>query len=104
MLQEHRLVPSDFIMPIFINENLQQSREIGSLPGVFQQSLSSLLMEVAAIQKVGISAVLLFGIPNKKDAVDIVFHISSEHDYMIQIVRWQCGLTVFSLYTVNLLV
>jgi porphobilinogen synthase len=54
-------------MPIFINESLASPRAIKSLPGIYQHAFTSLMDEVDEIVSVGIKAVLLFGIPEKKD-------------------------------------
>ena len=68
MLQETRLHPSQFIAPLFISETLTEKREIASMPGQFQLALSSLPDEIDALRALGVSAVLLFGIPDNKDA------------------------------------
>lgn len=67
LLQETRLSPENFIMPIFIKENLQEKKAIPGMPGLFQLTLADLPEEIATIQKLGIPAVLLFGIPAHKD-------------------------------------
>lgn len=68
MLQETRLHPSQFIAPLFISEDLNQKREIASMPGQFQFTLSDLPNEIDELRALGIPAVLLFGIPEHKDA------------------------------------
>ncbi len=54
-------------MPIFVHEGLENKEAIPSLPGIYQHSLSSLTEEIRDIQAVGITSVLLFGIPKNKD-------------------------------------
>lgn len=66
MVSENKLSPTDFIMPIFVHEGLTEKRPIAALPGIFQHSLQTVLEEVKRIRNVGIKAVILFGIPNKK--------------------------------------
>jgi porphobilinogen synthase len=56
-------------MPLFISETLTEKTAIGSMPGVFQLSLENLDAEVDELSALGISAVLLFGLPATKDAV-----------------------------------
>lgn len=69
LLQETRLTPDNFIMPIFIKENLAQKKEVASMPGIFQLTLNDLPEEIETISALGIPAVILFGIPEKKDAI-----------------------------------
>ena len=67
MLEETVLTANNFIMPIFINENLTEKKEIKPLPGIYQHSLETLNQEIDDIQNLKISAVILFGIPKEKD-------------------------------------
>ncbi len=68
MLEETTLQVQDLIMPVFIHEGLQQPQEISAMPGISQQSFSSLLTEIESIAATGIKAIILFGIPLKKDS------------------------------------
>lgn len=67
MVQETRLDISQLIYPLFVSEKVSGRSEIPSMPGVSQLSLNSLKEECKAIADLGISAVLLFGIPEQKD-------------------------------------
>lgn len=58
---------SDLIMPIFVNESLDGSREISSMPGVFQFGYDKALEKISEIESLNIGAVILFGIPAIKD-------------------------------------
>lgn len=69
MTQETRLTVSDFIYPIFVTHGRDVRQEIAPMPGMFQLSLDHLLSEVGEVEALGIPAVLLFGIPAKKDGV-----------------------------------
>ncbi len=69
LVAETRLDADDFVMPIFVNEALSSPRAIKSLSGIYQQSFTSLLDEVRDCVESGIKAVLLFGIPEKKDGL-----------------------------------
>ncbi|MDA0769556.1 MAG: porphobilinogen synthase [Chloroflexi bacterium] len=69
MTQETRLTVSDFIYPIFVTHGRDVRQEIAPMPGMFQLSLDHLLSEVGEVEALGIPAVLLFGIPAKKDSV-----------------------------------
>jgi porphobilinogen synthase len=67
LVRETTLLPSDFILPLFVSEKLSTSMPVGSMPGVFQLSEAALIEEAKAAYNEGIPAVLLFGIPKTKD-------------------------------------
>lgn len=68
MVTETRLTPDDFIAPLFVREGIDEPQPIESLPGQFQHTRESLRAEVAALQALGVPAVVLFGVPERKDA------------------------------------
>src|SRR3712207_4542365 len=68
LLQETRLSPKDLIAPIFVQEGLKRTEEIPSMPDIQRMPLSKLVAEVDQIMELGISAVILFGLPLQKDA------------------------------------
>lgn len=68
MLRETHLTIDQFIAPLFISETLEKKREINAMPGQFQLTLDCLPAEIESLTKLGIQAVLLFGIPAHKDA------------------------------------
>ncbi len=67
MICETRLAKDDFIFPIFVAEGNQKKREISSMPNVYQLSIDNVLRECDEILKLGIRAILLFGVPDFKD-------------------------------------
>jgi porphobilinogen synthase len=67
MVRETRLDAGQFVLPLFARFGRRVRREISSMPGVFQLSLDELVKEAAAAHSSGVPAVLLFGIPEKKD-------------------------------------
>ena len=67
IVRETKLHAHDFILPLFVSEKLQNKRAIGSMPGVFQHSLSEIGDEAERACDLGLQAVLLFGIPSQKD-------------------------------------
>ncbi len=69
MVRETELSPSDFIYPLFVRPGSNVKREIGSMPGVFQMSVDTIVRECADVYSLGIPAVILFGIPEHKDEV-----------------------------------
>ena len=68
MVRETRLSPEDFIAPLFVCSGEGQRREIGAMPGCHQLSVDTLLAECRELASVGVPAVILFGIPDSKDA------------------------------------
>ena len=59
----------DLVAPLFVREGISEPQPIASLPGVVQHSRASLRAEVAMLKGLGIPAVVLFGVPERKDAV-----------------------------------
>jgi porphobilinogen synthase len=68
MVQEHTLRPDDFIYPLFVQDGTQRRDPIGAMPGQFRLSVDLLPAEIELISRLGIPAVLLFGISPYKDA------------------------------------
>ena len=67
MVRETSLAPSDFIYPLFVVEGRDRREEIASMPGQFRLSVDLLVKEASEIAALGISAIILFGIPDRKD-------------------------------------
>lgn len=67
MVQEVQLNMNDYIYPIFVIEGDNIKKEIPSMPGIYQFSLDHLLDEVQRAVDAGVIAIMLFGIPAKKD-------------------------------------
>jgi porphobilinogen synthase len=55
------------VLPLFVNEKIDKRRPIASMPGVFQLPLGDIVDQARQAQDAGLQAVLLFGIPEKKD-------------------------------------
>jgi porphobilinogen synthase len=68
MVRETTLAPSDFIYPLFVVEGRDVRRPIGSMPGIYNLSLEHAVAEAKQAHALGVPAVLLFGIPDHKDA------------------------------------
>ena len=68
LVRETRLLADDLILPAFVNEALDAPREIATMPGQVQESHDSLLTTVEEARSLGITALILFGIPQHKDA------------------------------------
>jgi porphobilinogen synthase len=69
LVRETRLSPEMFVYPLFVTTGEGQRREIGSMPGVYQLSVDEAVREASAVKADGIPGVLLFGLPETKDAV-----------------------------------
>jgi porphobilinogen synthase len=68
IVRETRLSPENFIYPLFVVTGEGQRREVGSMPGVFQLSVDQIVKEAAAAKADGVPGVILFGLPESKDA------------------------------------
>jgi porphobilinogen synthase len=69
MIRETRLAPEDFIYPLFVVPGSGVRKEIKSLPNIFNLSVDKAVDEAAMAADLGIPGVILFGIPERKDAV-----------------------------------
>ncbi|MDA0692447.1 MAG: porphobilinogen synthase [Nitrospinae bacterium] len=68
LVRETHLSVDDLIDPMFVCEGKGVRQEISSMPGIFRCSIDNLVKDVRESQSLGIPAVVLFGIPDKKDA------------------------------------
>ena len=68
LVRETRLSAADFVYPLFVAEGLDGRDAIWTMPGIDRLSISEAVAEASAAQALGIPAVILFGIPNEKDA------------------------------------
>jgi porphobilinogen synthase len=69
LVRETTLTPDNFIYPLFVCPGKGVRKEISSLPGQFHFSVDMLTREAEEIAQLGIPAVILFGLPEKKDEV-----------------------------------
>jgi porphobilinogen synthase len=69
MVRETHLRVEDFIYPMFSAFGKGIKKEIVSMPGIYQQSIEHIVAEAKEVHELGIPAVILFGIPEAKDAV-----------------------------------
>lgn len=68
ILRETRVRASDLIAPLFVDETIKTKKPIGAMPGQFRYPVKELPEVVKRLRKAGIRSVLLFGIPEEKDA------------------------------------
>jgi porphobilinogen synthase len=69
LVSETRLDPADLVLPIFVREGVREPMPIASMPGVVQHSLDSLKGAIAEAAAAGVGGVMLFGVPQTRDAV-----------------------------------
>ncbi len=69
MVRETHLRVDDMIYPMFSAFGDNIKKEISSMPGIYQQSIDHIVAEAKEVYELGIPAVVLFGIPEEKDAV-----------------------------------
>jgi porphobilinogen synthase len=67
MVRETRLSVDNLIYPLFVRSGKSKRVEISSMPGIYQYSIDTLSQELEEVQSLGIPAILLFGLPDKKD-------------------------------------
>jgi porphobilinogen synthase len=68
MVRETKVSPDDFIYPLFVVHGRKVKNDIQSMPGIAQLSVDLAVKEAQETFQLGIPAIILFGIPNKKDA------------------------------------
>jgi porphobilinogen synthase len=69
LVRETQVSPGQLILPLFVVEGLSEPRAVPSMPGVVQHSRESLRKAVAEAASLGLGGVMLFGVPEEKDAV-----------------------------------
>src|SRR5947209_17443331 len=68
LVAQTRLSVDDLVAPLFVKEGIDAPEPVVSMPGVVQHTQESLRKEVGALADLGLPAVVLFGIPARKDA------------------------------------
>ncbi len=69
LVAQTRLDPAQLVLPMFVREGVDEPVPIGSMPGVVQHTLDSMRRAIADAAAAGIGGVMLFGVPEHKDAV-----------------------------------
>ncbi|HEX9260347.1 MAG TPA: porphobilinogen synthase [Acidimicrobiales bacterium] len=67
LVAETRLGVDDLVAPLFVREGIGEPQPIASLPGVVQHTRESLRKEATELQRLGVPALILFGVPTRKD-------------------------------------
>jgi len=68
LVAETRVAPEQLVLPLFVREGAGEPRAISSMPGVVQHTRDSLLKATHEAAELGLGGVMLFGIPEEKDA------------------------------------
>ncbi len=68
LVAETRLHPAELVLPVFVREGLTETRPIVTMPGVIQHTRDSLRRAVVEAVEAGVGGVMIFGIPDRRDA------------------------------------
>ena len=68
LVREHRIDPEQLVQPLFVVENNDAAGPIASMPGIERFTVESAVREAMTLDALGLGSVLLFGIPENKDA------------------------------------
>jgi porphobilinogen synthase len=68
LVREHRVEIAQLVQPLFIVENSAAAGPIASMPGIQRHTIATAVQEAGVLQALGVRSVLLFGIPETKDA------------------------------------
>ncbi|HTO01093.1 MAG TPA: porphobilinogen synthase, partial [Microthrixaceae bacterium] len=82
LVGETRLGVDDLVAPLFVREGIAAPNPIESLPGVVQHTVDSLKSEVTQLVDLGVNALILFGVPESKDAEGSG---ASDYDGIVQV-------------------
>lgn len=69
MIRETQLLPDDFILPLFVVGGKNVKNPISSMPGHYQFSIENAVQKAKEASDLGIPAIMVFGIPDKKDSL-----------------------------------
>jgi porphobilinogen synthase len=69
LVREHRVDIEQLVQPLFVVENSAEAGPIASMPGIRRYTVETAVQEAGVLEALGVRSVLLFGIPETKDAV-----------------------------------
>jgi porphobilinogen synthase len=69
LVRETQLAPAQLVLPMFVRPGQGVRQAVGSMPGVCQTSVDEMLRDAREAERLGVGGVLLFGIPDTKDAI-----------------------------------
>ncbi len=82
LVAETGLTPDDLVAPLFVRQGIDEPRPIASLPGVLQHTVVSATLEAERLVSLGVPGVILFGVPEVKDAAGSG---ASDRDGIVQV-------------------
>lgn len=68
LVRETRIHPAQLVLPMFVREGIDTAQEISSMPGVYQHPLGDIAAQVRRAANAGLGGVMLFGVPEERDA------------------------------------
>jgi len=68
LVRETQLAPSQLVLPVFVRDGKNLRRSVESMPGVSQTSVDEMLRDAESAAKAGVGGMILFGVPETKDA------------------------------------
>src|SRR5256885_15238495 len=68
LVRETHLAATQLVLPVFVRDGKKLRRAVGSMPGVNQTSVDEMLIDAEAAAKAGVGGIILFGVPETKDA------------------------------------
>ncbi|MFC7489945.1 MULTISPECIES: porphobilinogen synthase [unclassified Knoellia] len=69
LVAQTRLHPAELVLPVFVREGIDDPQPIEAMPGVVQHTMDSLVAEAHRCVEAGLGGIMLFGVPESKDAV-----------------------------------
>jgi porphobilinogen synthase len=69
LVRKNAISPANLVLPLFVRSGKNVRQEIASMPGNFQLSIDQLIGEANEVQRLGLGGIILFGIPDEKDAI-----------------------------------
>ena len=69
LVRETHVDPAKLIWPVFVRDDIDESREIAAMPGQYQHTIDSLRRAAAEAAEAGVGAIDLFGVPARRDAI-----------------------------------
>ncbi|MDR4510859.1 MAG: porphobilinogen synthase [Nitrososphaeraceae archaeon] len=67
LFQETRIFPSDFIYPIFVEDQIREPKKIGTMEEIKRLPLSRIINEIESLLQTGLKSIILFGVSSQKD-------------------------------------
>jgi porphobilinogen synthase len=92
LLAEIILRPTDLVYPLFILSGQNRREPIASMPGIYQQTVENALIEIDRALKLGIKAIMLFGVPDEKDTeATSAFNEHGVIQHAVRVIKAQFG-------------